>query len=89
MMTALILTLAAVTTATRPEIVTPAPVTHGAQLLQALQQAEDDFASVQRNLGLVGTAPLAGLGAEKASNRPSASRASKARAQKVAIKTQH
>ena len=70
MITALILTLAAVTTATRPEIVTPEPTTRSAQLLQALQQAEDDFASVQRNLGLVGAAPLAGLGAERAASSP-------------------
>lgn len=85
MFAALILTLAAVTTATRPEIVTPEPSTRGAQLLQALQQAEDDFASVQRNLGLVGAAPLAGLGSEKAAVRPA--RASKAGVQKVSVKT--
>ena len=86
MIATLILTLAAVTTATRPEIVTPEPVTRGAQLLQALQQAQDDFASVQRDLGLVGTAPLAGLGAEKATVRPSASRAVRAGVHKVSAK---
>jgi hypothetical protein len=30
-------------------------------LLEALQQAEDDFRIVQRELGLAGSAPLAGL----------------------------
>lgn len=86
MFAALILTLASFTTATRPEIVTPEPVTHRAQLLQALQLAEDDFASVQRNLGLVGAAPLAGLGPEKAAVRPSASRGSKTGVRKASVK---
>ena len=88
MFAALILTLAAVTTATRPEIVTPEPVTHGAQLLRALQQAEDDFASMKRDLGLVGAAPLAGLGPEKAAVRHSASRGSKTGVQKASVKVE-
>ena len=83
----LFLSLAAVTTAVRPEIVTPEPTTRAAQFLQTLQQAEEAFENVQRELGLVGAAPLVGLGAEKPVVRADASRDRKARVQKVSVKT--
>lgn len=76
--------LAAVTAAApRPEFALPEPVTRNAQLLRALGQADDDFATVQKELGLVGAAPLVGLKTDVAPARPSVSRSSKARVQKV------
>ena len=83
----LFLSLAAVTTAVRPEIVTPEPTTRTAQFLQTLQQAEEAFANVQRELGLVGAAPLVGLGAEKPAVRPEPPRDRKTRVEKVSVKT--
>jgi hypothetical protein len=82
----LFLSLAAVTTAVRPEIVTPEPTTRTSQFLQTLQQAEEAFANVQRELGLVGAAPLVGLGAEKPV-RPEPPRDRKTRVEKVSVKT--
>jgi hypothetical protein len=88
MIATLFLSLAAVTTAVRPEIVTPEPTTRAAQFLQTLQLAEETFASVQRELGLVGAAPFVGLGAEKPAVRPDAPGERKARVQKASVKTQ-
>jgi hypothetical protein len=82
----LALMLAAVTTAMRPEIVSSQPTTRNAQLLLALRQAEDDFASVHRDLGLSGSAPLAGIGSEMPVARPSADRSGKMRAGKTSSK---
>ena len=76
--------LAAVTAAApRPELALPEPVTRNAQLLRALGQADDDFATVQKELGLVGAAPLVGLKTDGAPVRPSASRPTKAKVQKA------
>jgi hypothetical protein len=75
-------------TSPRPELVTAEPETPNARLLLALGQAEDDFAAVKRELGLVGSAPLAGLGAERPVVKAAASRSSKAKVKKASIKTQ-
>lgn len=78
--------LAAVTgTAPMPDLPQHEPVTRPAQLLRALDQAQDDFASVQKELGLVGAAPLAGLKPEKAVVRTSSARAAKPRVQKASV----
>jgi hypothetical protein len=80
--------LAAVTTApTLPEIPLQEPVTRSARLLRALDQAQDDFASVQKELGLVGAAPLTGLKAEPLPAKVSAVRSAKPRVQKASIET--
>jgi hypothetical protein len=80
--------LAAVTLTTlRPELVTPEPTTRSAQLLRALDQAEDDFASVQRELGLVGSAPLVGLEPERPVVRPASSK--KSPVDKTSAKPRH
>jgi hypothetical protein len=81
--------LAAVNLTTpRPELVTPEPITRSAQLLQALGQAEDDFAEVKRELGLVGSAPLAGLRTDdRPLVRPAVQRAGKPRIEKASVKT--
>ena len=70
-----------------PELVLPEPVTPNARLLQALNQAEDNFATVQKELGLVGAAPLTGLKSDQAPVRPSTSRSPKPRVQKVSTAT--
>jgi hypothetical protein len=76
--------LAAVTTATPvPALALPEPVTRNARLLQALNQTEDDFATVQKELGLVGSAPLAGLKSDRATARPSTSQSAKPHVQKA------
>ena len=75
---------AAVTAAApRPEMALPEPITRNARLLRALGQADDDFATVQKELGLVGAAPLVGLKTNEAPVRPQASRSSKPRVQKA------
>ena len=79
--------LAAVTLTPRPELVSPEPVTRSARLLQALSRAEDDFASVQKELGLVGAAPLTGLKADETPVTSKSSRSTKPRVQRVANKT--
>ena len=70
-----------------PEFALQEPVTRSAQLLRALEQADDDFASVRKELGLVGAAPLAGLKSEGAPIWPSTSRSAKPRVQKVTTAT--
>ena len=76
--------LAAVTAAAPcPEFALQEPITRSAQLLRALEQADDDFASVRKELGLVGAAPLAGLKPDPATVRTSASRSTKPRVQKA------
>ena len=79
------LALFAAVTAAAPglEIAEPEPVTRSAQLLRALDQADFDFASVQKDLGLVGAAPLVGLKPDQATVRTSHSRSAKPRVQKV------
>ena len=80
--------LAAVTTAAPlPEIPLQEPVTRSARLLRALDQAQDDFAAVQKELGLVGAAPLAGLKPEPLPVKVSASRWAKPRVQKASMET--
>ena len=80
--------LAAVTAAPAlPEIPLQEPVTRSAKLLRALDQAQDDFASVQKDLGLVGAAPLTGLKPEPAPVKVSASRSAKPRVQKASLET--
>jgi hypothetical protein len=75
-------------TSPRPEIATPEPTTPSARLLQALGQAEDDFADVKRELGLVGSAPLAGLKADdRPLVRPAAQHSEKGKVKKVSVKT--
>jgi hypothetical protein len=69
-----------------PELIMPEPITSGAQLLRALSQAEDDFAKVQGELGLVGSAPLVGMKVDKPTPSPAVSRASKPRVKKAAAK---
>lgn len=80
---------AATITSPRPELVSPEPVTRSARLLQALSQAEDDFASVKRELGLVGAAPLTGLKADEPPVRPETSSFGKPRARKASAKTRN
>jgi len=87
MLTIFVLSFAAVTTATRPEIVTPEPTTRLGQLLQVLQQAESTFASVQKELGLVGSAPLVGLGTERPAVVAAVTRPVRPQVQKAALKT--
>ena len=70
-----------------PELALQEPITRSAQLLRALDEADDDFASVQKELGLVGAAPLVGLKADQAAVRPSRSRSARPRVQKASPET--
>ena len=79
--------IAAVTTMTPPPLITAEPETRNAKLLDALQRAEEDFKSVQRELGLVGSAPLAGIQEAKPSARRVAKGSPKASVQKAVLKT--
>ena len=65
----------------------PEPTTRSAKLLDAFQRAEDDFKSVQRELGLVGSAPLAGLKTDKPATREVVGRPRNPRVQKAALKS--
>ena len=79
---------AAVTAAApRPEVAEPEPITQSAQLLRALDEADNDFASVQKELGLVGAAPLVGLKADQAAVRTSHSRPARPRVQRASTQT--
>jgi hypothetical protein len=79
--------VAAVTTMAPPPLITGEPETRNARLLDALQRAEDDFKSVQRELGLVGSAPLAGLKPDKPAARQVVGRPRNPRVQKAALKS--
>ena len=80
--------VAAVTAAApRPELALKEPITRSAQLLRALDEADHDFASVQKELGLVGAAPLVGLKADQAAVRPSRSPSARPRVQKASTET--
>lgn len=81
--------LSAVTSAVPlPELPVQEPVTRNAKLLRAMDQAQDDFATVQKELGLVGAAPLAGLKPETTPVRLTASRTTKQpRVQKASVET--
>ena len=70
-----------------PEFALPEPITRSAQLLRALDEADRDFASVQKELGLVGVAPLVGLKADPAAVRTSRSPSAKPREQKASTHT--
>ena len=65
---------------------TPEPTTRVGQFLQVLQQAEDDFATVQKELGLTGSAPLVGLGAERPV-RTAVAKPARPKVEKAAYKT--
>lgn len=69
-----------------PEMPSLQPVTRSGQLLQALDKAEDDFASVKSELGLVGSAPMPGLKAEEPV-RSAAAPSAKASVQRASTKT--
>jgi len=86
MLLSLALVAAVSTTAPRPELITLEPTTTNARLLDAFQRAEDDFKSVQRELGLVGAAPLAGIQEEKPSAKRVAKRPARPGVQKAALK---
>jgi hypothetical protein len=75
------------TTPLRPELIMPEPVTSGAQLLHALGQAEDDFARVRSELGLLGAAPLVGLKEEKPARPAATRRSGKPRVEKATART--
>ena len=88
MLLTLVLLSAVTGTVPLPEFPVQEPVTRGAKLLLALDQAQDDFASVQKELGLVGAAPMAGLKPEPAPVRWTASRSPKPpRVQKASVET--
>lgn len=78
MLLSLALVAAVTTTVPRPpELIAPEPTTTNARLLDAFQRAEDDFKSVQRELGLVGAAPLAGIQEQQPAARRVAKRPAK------------